>query len=168
MRLLFSQVLVCQDISAEAELQTPHRRPPTTPQVMALVPLATTVQQGAYRQFRVLLVAFATAQVQTNADWQLISPVLLTLTRLLAVFLLWKSSNWRSGVIFFSNSCVLGGVTMESCSTCPAGHYCSSEGLAKPSGPCAAGFYCPFDFSSTTPYAFLCPKVITSSQLVLV
>ncbi|TMS07192.1 Signal peptide, CUB and EGF-like domain-containing protein 1 [Larimichthys crocea] len=41
---------------------------------------------------------------------------------------------------------------------CPAGHYCSTEGLAKPSGPCAAGFYCPFDFSSTTPYAFLCPK----------
>ncbi|XP_075892173.1 uncharacterized protein LOC142895201 [Nelusetta ayraudi] len=51
-----------------------------------------------------------------------------------------------------------GGVTMESCSTCPAGHYCSTEGLAKPSGPCAPGFYCPFDFSSTTPYAFLCPK----------
>lgn len=48
---------------------------------------------------------------------------------------------------------------MESCSACPAGHYCSSEGLAAPSGPCSAGFYCPFDFSSTTPYAFLCPKV---------
>ncbi|XP_077467725.1 uncharacterized protein LOC144083617 [Stigmatopora argus] len=51
-----------------------------------------------------------------------------------------------------------GGVSMESCSTCPAGHYCSSEGLASPSGPCAAGFYCPYDFSSTTPYSFLCPK----------
>ncbi|KAE8295324.1 hypothetical protein D5F01_LYC06250 [Larimichthys crocea] len=51
-----------------------------------------------------------------------------------------------------------GGISMESCSACPAGHYCSTEGLAKPSGPCAAGFYCPFDFSSTTPYAFLCPK----------
>ncbi|XP_019743138.1 zonadhesin [Hippocampus comes] len=48
-----------------------------------------------------------------------------------------------------------GGVTME---TCPAGHYCSAEGLISPSGPCAAGFYCPFDFSSTTPYAFPCPK----------
>lgn len=48
---------------------------------------------------------------------------------------------------------------MESCSACPAGHYCSAEGLASPSGPCAAGFYCPFDYSSTTPYAFLCPKV---------
>ncbi|XP_040902513.1 uncharacterized protein LOC121187372 [Toxotes jaculatrix] len=47
---------------------------------------------------------------------------------------------------------------MESCSACPAGHYCSTEGLANPSGPCAAGFFCPFDFSSTTPYAFLCPK----------
>ncbi|XP_029373686.1 uncharacterized protein LOC115053250 isoform X2 [Echeneis naucrates] len=51
-----------------------------------------------------------------------------------------------------------GGVSMESCSACPAGHYCSTEGLATPSGPCAAGFYCPFDFSATTPYAFLCPK----------
>ncbi|XP_069004490.1 multiple epidermal growth factor-like domains protein 6, partial [Embiotoca jacksoni] len=51
-----------------------------------------------------------------------------------------------------------GGVSMECCSACPAGHYCSTEGLSKPSGPCAAGFYCPFDFSSTTPYAFLCPK----------
>lgn len=48
---------------------------------------------------------------------------------------------------------------MESCSSCPAGQYCSTEGLARPSGPCAAGFYCPFDFSSTTPYTFLCPKV---------
>lgn len=54
---------------------------------------------------------------------------------------------------------VLGGVSLESCFTCPAGHFCSTEGLASPSGPCAAGFYCPFDFSSTTPYAFLCPKV---------
>lgn len=48
---------------------------------------------------------------------------------------------------------------MESCSFCPAGHYCSTEGLVSPSGPCAAGFHCPFDYSSTTPYAFLCPKV---------
>ncbi|XP_063762752.1 SCO-spondin isoform X2 [Eleginops maclovinus] len=52
----------------------------------------------------------------------------------------------------------IGGVSMESCSACPAGHYCSTEGLANPSGPCATGFYCPFDFSSTTPYASLCPK----------
>ncbi|MED6232417.1 hypothetical protein ATANTOWER_029578, partial [Ataeniobius toweri] len=51
-----------------------------------------------------------------------------------------------------------GGVSMQNCFACPAGHYCSSDGLAIPSGPCSAGFYCPFDFSSTTPYAFLCPK----------
>ncbi|XP_061576515.1 uncharacterized protein si:ch211-286b4.4 [Cololabis saira] len=53
---------------------------------------------------------------------------------------------------------ITGGVSMESCFGCPAGHYCSTEGLTSPSGPCAAGFYCPFDFSSTTPFAFLCPK----------
>lgn len=52
-----------------------------------------------------------------------------------------------------------GGLSIDSCSPCPPGHYCSIEGLASPSGLCAAGFYCPFDFSSTTPYAFLCPKV---------
>ncbi|XP_061917834.1 uncharacterized protein si:ch211-286b4.4 [Entelurus aequoreus] len=51
-----------------------------------------------------------------------------------------------------------GGVSLESCSICPPGQYCTAEGLVKPSGPCAAGFYCPFDFSSTTPYAFICPK----------
>lgn len=52
---------------------------------------------------------------------------------------------------------------MDSCSSCPAGHYCSTEGLDKPTGPCAAGFYCPFDFSSMTPYGFLCPKVKVGS-----
>lgn len=25
---------------------------------------------------------------------------------------------------------------------CPAGQFCASEGLVKPSGPCAAGFLC--------------------------
>ncbi|XP_067220463.1 multiple epidermal growth factor-like domains protein 11 [Chanodichthys erythropterus] len=51
-----------------------------------------------------------------------------------------------------------GGYSIESCLPCPAGHYCASEGLNAPTGPCAAGFYCPVDFSSTTPHAFLCPK----------
>ncbi|KAL0973027.1 hypothetical protein UPYG_G00197910 [Umbra pygmaea] len=51
-----------------------------------------------------------------------------------------------------------GGSSIDSCSPCPPGLYCSGEGLASPTGLCAAGFYCPFDFSSTTPYAFLCPK----------
>ncbi|XP_049323141.1 zonadhesin isoform X1 [Astyanax mexicanus] len=51
-----------------------------------------------------------------------------------------------------------GGYSMESCMPCPAGHYCAGEGLDSPSGPCAAGFYCPADFSSTTPHAFLCSK----------
>lgn len=64
-------------------------------------------------------------------------------------------SLYTASIVFLT----VGGVSMESCSACPAGHYCSSEGLASPSGPCSAGFYCPFNFSSTTPYAFLCPKV---------
>ncbi|KAL6471031.1 hypothetical protein MHYP_G00196810 [Metynnis hypsauchen] len=53
---------------------------------------------------------------------------------------------------------LFGGYSIESCLPCPAGHYCASEGLDSPSGLCAAGFYCPADFSSTTPHAFLCPK----------
>ncbi|XP_042627076.1 signal peptide, CUB and EGF-like domain-containing protein 3 [Cyprinus carpio] len=51
-----------------------------------------------------------------------------------------------------------GGYFIESCLPCPAGHHCASEGLDAPTGHCAAGFYCPIDFSSTTPHAFLCPK----------
>ncbi|XP_046718698.1 zonadhesin isoform X3 [Silurus meridionalis] len=51
-----------------------------------------------------------------------------------------------------------GGYSIDSCLPCPAGHYCSSGGLSAPSGPCSAGFYCPEDFSSTTPNAFICPK----------
>lgn len=79
---------------------------------------------------------------------------------------IWKRSIWGllQGLICITvyphcYPLVIGGVTRESCSACPAGQYCSTEGLANPSGPCVAGFYCPFDFSSTTPYAFLCPKV---------
>ncbi|XP_062329421.1 multiple epidermal growth factor-like domains protein 6 [Osmerus eperlanus] len=51
-----------------------------------------------------------------------------------------------------------GGVSLEGCLSCPPGWYCAREGLSSPSGLCAAGFYCPYDFSSTTPYAVLCPK----------
>ncbi|XP_036393698.1 multiple epidermal growth factor-like domains protein 11 [Megalops cyprinoides] len=51
-----------------------------------------------------------------------------------------------------------GGRAAESCLPCPPGHYCASEGRATPSGPCSAGFYCPPEFSSTSPHAFLCPK----------
>ncbi|XP_067102747.1 uncharacterized protein si:ch211-286b4.4 [Osmerus mordax] len=50
------------------------------------------------------------------------------------------------------------GVSLEGCLSCPPGWYCAREGLSSPSGLCAAGFYCPYDFSSTTPYAVLCPK----------
>ncbi|XP_076833089.1 uncharacterized protein LOC143478045 [Brachyhypopomus gauderio] len=51
-----------------------------------------------------------------------------------------------------------GGSSLDSCLPCPSGHYCASEGLDSPNGPCAAGFYCPGGFSSTTPHPFLCPK----------
>lgn len=82
---------------------------------------------------------------------------------------IWKSFKWgllcSACVICICCPPVIGGVSMESCSACPAGHYCSTEGLASPSGPCAAGFYCPFDFSSTTPYAFLCPKARVNHTL---
>ncbi|XP_042566185.1 multiple epidermal growth factor-like domains protein 6 [Clupea harengus] len=51
-----------------------------------------------------------------------------------------------------------GGVSIESCFSCPGGYYCDGEGLDTPSGPCDAGFYCPSDSSSTTPHTFMCTK----------
>ncbi|XP_061449373.1 uncharacterized protein LOC133368775 [Rhineura floridana] len=37
-------------------------------------------------------------------------------------------------------------------------HLLICVGLSSPTGPCAAGFYCPADFSSFSPTAFLCPE----------
>ncbi|XP_075462631.1 uncharacterized protein LOC142498007 [Ascaphus truei] len=51
-----------------------------------------------------------------------------------------------------------GGSTVESCVPCSAGHFCASVGLSSPTGVCAAGFYCPANFISVGPTAFLCPK----------
>ncbi|KAM9299008.1 uncharacterized protein PAF06_016002 [Gastrophryne carolinensis] len=51
-----------------------------------------------------------------------------------------------------------GGSSLESCVPCYAGHFCASPGLSSPTGLCAAGFYCPGNFTSTSPTAFLCPK----------
>ncbi|XP_078539496.1 uncharacterized protein LOC144824222 [Lissotriton helveticus] len=51
-----------------------------------------------------------------------------------------------------------GGSTVESCVPCSSGFFCASAGLSTPTGVCAAGFYCPANFSSISPMAFLCPK----------
>ncbi|KAM8927608.1 uncharacterized protein RCH25_007839 [Pelodytes ibericus] len=51
-----------------------------------------------------------------------------------------------------------GGVSLESCEPCFAGHFCASAGLSSPSGVCVAGFYCPANFTSISPTSFLCPK----------
>ncbi|XP_072282810.1 uncharacterized protein [Pyxicephalus adspersus] len=51
-----------------------------------------------------------------------------------------------------------GGFSMDSCVPCYAGHFCASVGLSSPTGLCAAGFYCPGNFTSTSPTPFLCPK----------
>ncbi|XP_068098135.1 neurogenic locus notch homolog protein 1-like [Hyperolius riggenbachi] len=51
-----------------------------------------------------------------------------------------------------------GGSSVDSCVPCYAGHFCASGGLSSPTGLCAAGFYCPGNFTSTSPTAFLCPK----------
>jgi len=37
-------------------------------------------------------------------------------------------------------------------------------GLSSPTGPCTEGFYCPANFSSVSPTAFLCPKVLLSDS----
>jgi len=53
----------------------------------------------------------------------------------------------------------LGGTSPESCVPCYPGSFCASVGLSSPTGPCTEGFYCPANFSSISPTAFLCPKV---------
>ncbi|XP_040546472.1 zonadhesin-like isoform X6 [Gallus gallus] len=51
-----------------------------------------------------------------------------------------------------------GGTSPESCVPCYPGSFCASVGLSSPTGPCTEGFYCPANFSSISPTAFLCPK----------
>ncbi|CAJ0939377.1 unnamed protein product, partial [Ranitomeya imitator] len=53
---------------------------------------------------------------------------------------------------------ITGGSSMDSCVPCYAGYFCASVGLSWPTGLCSAGFFCPGNFTSTTPTAFLCPK----------
>ncbi|KAJ6656075.1 hypothetical protein lerEdw1_004481 [Lerista edwardsae] len=52
-----------------------------------------------------------------------------------------------------------GGSSPDCCVPCYPGFFCAATGLSVPTGPCAAGFYCPANFSSFSPTAFLCPKV---------
>lgn len=47
---------------------------------------------------------------------------------------------------------------------CYPGSFCASVGLSSPTGPCTEGFYCPANFSSVSPTAFLCPKVLLSDS----
>ncbi|XP_061734344.1 neurogenic locus notch homolog protein 3-like [Nerophis ophidion] len=51
------------------------------------------------------------------------------------------------------------------CSSCPAGHFCATEGLSRPSGKCHQRFYCPGGDSAATgsegglcPTAHYCPE----------
>ncbi|XP_077045946.1 uncharacterized protein LOC143695621 [Agelaius phoeniceus] len=53
-----------------------------------------------------------------------------------------------------------GGGSQDSCVPCSPGAFCASVGLSSPTGPCSEGFYCPANFSSVSPTAFLCPKVL--------
>ncbi|XP_075695379.1 uncharacterized protein LOC142661742 isoform X3 [Rhinoderma darwinii] len=51
-----------------------------------------------------------------------------------------------------------GGSSMDNCVPCYTGYFCASVGLSSPTGLCSAGFFCPGNFTSTSPTAFLCPK----------
>ncbi|NXJ68609.1 AB24G protein, partial [Rostratula benghalensis] len=52
--------------------------------------------------------------------------------------------------------------TLKECQRCPPGKYCEFSGLAAPTGPCGAGFYCSGGVSGPTPTDGLlgnaCPK----------
>ncbi|NXV63974.1 WBC30 protein, partial [Molothrus ater] len=41
--------------------------------------------------------------------------------------------------------------SLQECQRCPAGKYCELPGLAAPTGPCLAGFYCSAGAASPTP-----------------
>ncbi|XP_062816991.1 zonadhesin isoform X2 [Anolis carolinensis] len=51
-----------------------------------------------------------------------------------------------------------GGSSPDCCVPCYPGFFCAGMGLSSPTGPCAAGFYCPANYSSFSPTAFLCPE----------
>ncbi|KAL7981551.1 hypothetical protein Chor_005639 [Crotalus horridus] len=53
-----------------------------------------------------------------------------------------------------------GGSSPDYCVPCYPGFFCAAMGLSSPTGPCTAGFYCPANFSSFSPTAFLCPEPI--------
>ncbi|KAF7241231.1 Signal peptide, CUB and EGF-like domain-containing protein 3 [Varanus komodoensis] len=46
----------------------------------------------------------------------------------------------------------------DCCVPCYPGFFCAAMGLSSPTGPCAAGSYCPVNFSSFSPAPFLCPE----------
>ena len=49
------------------------------------------------------------------------------------------------------------GLTSESeCLSCTPGYFCDSPGLALPSGPCSAGYFCPPSQTTSTPSNFNC------------
>ncbi|KAM9442904.1 uncharacterized protein ACWYII_014657 [Salvelinus alpinus] len=44
-----------------------------------------------------------------------------------------------------------GAVSVAACQPCVPGQYCADFGLASPSGPCSAGFYCPIGSRTPVP-----------------
>ena len=66
---------------------------------------------------------------------------------------------------------VTGASSLSQCIPCTAGSYCGSEGLAIPSGPCQAGFYCPegSEIPNNATYScnpgHMCPEGSATQQL---
>ena len=52
-----------------------------------------------------------------------------------------------------------GGLSIDNCTPCQAGHYCEGTGLSAPSGVCSERYYCPSDamIDSPEPMGYECP-----------
>ena len=44
------------------------------------------------------------------------------------------------------------------CQTCLQGYYCQGYGNEEPTGPCAAGYYCPSGMNISNPAEYTCPQ----------
>ena len=55
-----------------------------------------------------------------------------------------------------------GSQSLDSCLVCPAGSFCDSEGLSRPTGKCSAGYFCPEGSTSAqqnvSPAGSFCPE----------
>lgn len=76
--------------------------------------------------------------------------IVLHIQVLFKITLWWKVGlgKWLTEFNMYLHSLYV--TTSSGCTVCPAGKFCGSVGLSRPSGPCQEGFYCPPGSTSST------------------